>query len=108
MTDPAHFKSGRQFAAWLGLVPRKNSTGGKERLGHVSKMGDRYIRKLLVVGATALIRFARNRATPLTAWAGKLLTHRPARLASVALANKMARVAWAVLAYGEPYRSAAA
>jgi len=108
VTDPAHFKSGRQFAAWLGLVPRQNSTGGKERLGRVSKMGDRYIRKLLVVGATALIRFARNRATPLTAWADKLLTRRPARLVSVALANKMARVAWAVLARREPYRSAAA
>lgn len=108
VTDPGHFKSGRQFAAWLGLVPRQSSTGGKERLGRASKMGDRYIRKLLVVGATALIRFARNRATPLTAWADKLLSHRPARLVSVALANKMARVAWAVLSRSERYRSAAA
>jgi transposase len=108
VTDSGHFKSGRQFAAWLGLVPRQNSTGGKDRLGRVSKMGDRYIRKLLVVGATALIRFARNRTTPLTAWADNLLTHRPARLVSVALANKMARVAWAVLSRGEPYRRGAA
>lgn len=84
VTDPVHFKFSRQFGAWLGLVPRQNSTGGKSRLGRVSKMGDRYIRKLLVVGATAVIRFARNRATPLTAWADKLLNHRPARLVSVA------------------------
>lgn len=95
VSDPAHFKSGRQLAAWLGLVPRQNSTGGKDRPGRVSKIGDRYIRKLLVVGATALIQFARSRATPLTAWVDKLLTHRPARLVPVALANKMARIAWA-------------
>ncbi len=108
VTDPRHFKSGRQLAAWLGLVPRQNSTGGKDRLGRISKMGDRYIRKLLVVGATALIRFARNRTTPLTAWADKLLTHRPARLVSVALANKMARIAWAVLSRGKPFNAAVA
>lgn len=107
VTDASHFKSGRQFAAWLGLVPRQNSTGGKERLGRISKMGDRYIRRLLVVGATALIRFARNRSTPLAAWADALLAHRPARLVSVALANKMARVAWAVLVRGAPYRAPA-
>ena len=104
VTDPTHFKSGRQFAAWIGLVPRQNSTGGKERLGRITKMGDRYIRKLLVVGATALIRFARNRSTPLTAWADALLAHRPARVVSVALANKMARIAWALLARREAYR----
>ena len=61
VTDPSQFRSGRQFAAWLGLVPRQNSSGGKDRLGRISKMGDRYLRRLLVVGATALIRFARNR-----------------------------------------------
>lgn len=105
VTDASHFKSGRQFAAWLGLVPRQNSTGGKERLGRISKMGDRYIRRLLVVGATALIRFARNRSTPLATWADALLVHRPARLVSVALANKMARVAWAVLVRGATYRA---
>jgi transposase len=104
VTDPAHFKSGRQFAAWLGLTPRQNSSGDKERLGRISKMGDRYLRRLLVVGATALIRFARNRSTPLTAWADALLAHRPARLVSVALANKMARIAWALLLRGESYR----
>jgi len=105
VAEPTQFASGRQFAAWLGLVPRQNSSGGKDRLGHISKMGDRYLRRLLVVGATALIRFARNRATPLAAWADKLLTRRPARLVSVALANKIARVAWAVMVRGGYYGS---
>ena len=105
MTDAAQFRSGRQFAAWLGLVPRQNSSGGKDRLGRISKMGNRYLRRLLVVGATALIRFARNRATPLSAWADNLLTRRPARLVSVALANKIARVVWAVLSRGKQYSS---
>ncbi|MFQ5567570.1 MAG: IS110 family transposase [Paracoccaceae bacterium] len=107
VTDPSHFKSGRQFAAWIGLVPRQDSTAGKNRLGRISKMGDRYLRRLLVVGATALIRFARNRSTPLTAWADALLEQRSARLVSVALANKMARIAWAILARGETYRTSA-
>jgi transposase len=104
VSDPTHFKSGRQFAAWLGLTPRQNSSGDKERLGRISKMGDRYLRRLLVVGATALIRFARNRSTPLAAWADALLAHRPARLVSVALANKIARIVWALLSRGETYR----
>ncbi len=104
-TYPLQFKSGRQFAAWLGLVPTQNSSGGKDRLGHISKMGDRYLRRLLVVGATAVIRFARSRTTPLAEWADNLLSRRPARLVSVALANKIARVVWAVLVRGEYYRS---
>jgi transposase len=103
--DPSQFRSGRQFAAWLGLVPRQNSSGGKDRLGRISKMGDRYLRRLLVVGATALIRFARNRTNPLAEWAEKLLNRRPARLVSVALANKIARVAWALLVRGGYYGS---
>jgi transposase len=107
VTDPLQFKSGRQFAAWLGLVPRQNSSGGKDRLGHISKMGDRYVRRLLVVGATALIRFARNRTTALAEWADTLLRRRPARLVSVALANKIARVAWALLVRGGHYGSKA-
>ena len=105
VTDPSQFRSGRQFAAWLGLVPRQNSSGGKDRLGRISKMGDRYLRRLLVVGATALIRFARNRTNPLAEWAEKLLSRRPARLVSVALANKIARVAWALLVRGGYYGS---
>jgi transposase len=108
VTHASQFRSGRQFAAWLGLVPRQNSSGGKDRLGRISKMGDRYLRRLLVIGATALIRFARNRTTPLAAWADKLLTRRPARLVSVALANKIARVVWAVLVRGKDYSSQAA
>ena len=105
VTDPSHFRSGRQFAAWLGLVPRQHSSGGKARLVGVSKMGDGYLRRLLVLGATALIRYARTRSAPEGSWIGRLLERRPARLASVALANKTARVAWAVLARGEAYRA---
>ena len=107
VTDPAAFKSGRHLAAWIGLPPRQNSTGGKERLGRISKMGDRYLRRLLVLGATAVIRFAKRRRTPLAAWADDLLARRPARLVTVALANKMARIAWAVLVRGGVYRPAA-
>lgn len=103
--DPAYFGSGRAFAAWLGLTPRANSSGGKERLGRITKMGSRYIRTLLVVGATAVIRSARMKdASWLTAWTRQLLEKKPARVVSVALANKMARVAWAVLARGEGFK----
>ncbi|WP_060978650.1 MULTISPECIES: IS110 family transposase [Pseudomonadota] len=91
--DARVFRSGRQFAAWLGLVPKQNSSGGKERLGGISKMGDRYLRHLLVVGATAVIRFARRKPTALTGWVNRLLDKKPARLVSVALANKLARIA---------------
>jgi transposase len=102
--DPAVFHSGRQFAAWIGLVPRQNSSGGKERLGGISKQGDRYLRRLLVVGATAVVRHARSRSDAEGNWLRGLLERRPARLASVALANKTARIAWAVLTRGETYR----
>lgn len=103
--DPAYFGSGRAFAAWLGLTPRANSSGGKERLGRITKMGSRYIRTLLVVGATAVIRSARmNEASWLTKWTRELLDKKPARVVSVALANKMARIAWAVLARGDAFR----
>ncbi|ANY82111.1 transposase (plasmid) [Microvirga ossetica] len=105
--DPSHFRSGREFAAWLGLTPRPNSSGGKERLGRISKMGDGYLRTLLVVGATAVIRYARTKTAADTAWINSLLARKPARLASVALANKTARIAWAVLAKGEVYRAPA-
>ncbi|MPZ35730.1 MAG: transposase, partial [Rhodospirillales bacterium] len=93
------------FAAWLGLVPRQNSTGGKTRMGRISKMGDGYLRKLLVVGMTAVIRSARRTSAPAFAWTNALLTRRPARLVSVALANKTARIAWAILTRGEIYRA---
>jgi transposase len=100
VTDPSQFRSGREFAAWLGLTPRPNSSGGKERLGRISKMGDGYLRTLLVVGATAVIRYARTRTAADTGWIDSLLSKKPVRLVSVALANKTARIAWALLARG--------
>jgi transposase len=105
MTDPKAFKTGREFAAWVGLVPRQNSTGGKERLGSISKQGDRYLRRLLIIGALAVIKSARTRPAKYP-WVVALLGRRPAKVVAVALANKMARIAWAVLAKGEAYRAA--
>lgn len=100
--DPGQFRSGREFSASLGLVPRQNSSGGKDRLGRISKMGDRYLRKLLVVGATSVVRRARTaRSAP---WVSRLLERKPARLVTVAMANKTARIVWAVLSRGEAYR----
>ena len=104
--DPSLFRSGRQFAAWLGLTPRTHSSGGKERLCGISKQGDSYIRRLLVIGATAVIRMARQ-SNPGKVWAARLLERKPARLVSVALANKTARIAWAVLARKQFYRAPA-
>jgi transposase len=106
MTDPKAFKTGREFAARIGLVPRQNSTGGKERLGSISKQGDRYLRRLLVVGAISIVRTARMWPDKYP-WAIELLGRRPAKVVAVALANKMARIAWAVLAKGEDYRAPA-
>ena len=100
--DATLFQSGRQFAAWLGLTPRAHSSGGKQRLGGISKQGDGYIRRLLVIGATAVIRFARQDNASKT-WAARLLERKSARLVSVALANKTARIAWAVLARNQSY-----
>ena len=105
--DPKLFRSGREFAAFLGLVPRQNSSGGKERLGRISKMGDRYLRKLLVVGATSVIRRARTGALAAAPWIRSLLERRPARVVTVAMANKTARIVWAVLARGQVYRAPA-
>ena len=104
VTDPHQFTSGRQFAAWLGLTPRANSSGGKERSGRISKMGDQYLRRLLVNGMTSRLRWLRlhPEAHP---WAAGLLQRKPAKLVAVALANKAARVAWAVMTRGEIYRS---
>jgi transposase len=108
VTDPGAFRSGRDLAAWIGLVPRQNSTGGKERLGRITKQGDRYLRRLLVVGATAVLGHARSRAATGCGWIAGLLARKPARLVTVAIANKMARVAWALIAHGEAYRPAPA
>jgi transposase len=106
--DGTQFRSGREFAAWIGLVPRQNSSGGKDRLGRISKQGNGYLRQLLVLGATAQIHGRRREKAPGGAWFDELLQRKPARLASVALANKMARVAWAVLTKGETYSAAGA
>jgi transposase len=105
VSDARVFRSGRQFAAWLGPVPKQHSSGGKERMGGISKMGDRYLRHLLVVGATAVVRYTRRKATTVSIWANQLLERKPARLVTVAVANKMARIAWAVMAREENYRA---
>ena len=96
ITDPNHFKSGRQFAAFLGLVPRQFSSGGKERLGRISKKGNRYLRRLLIVGATSMLRHFRHKPGKEADWMRQLLERRSPRVVSVALANKMARIVWAV------------
>jgi len=99
-----HFESGRHFAAWLGLTPKEHSTGGKPRLGRISKAGHERLRSLLVVGATAVIRHVRPDRPGAWAWLVKLLERKPRKLAAVALANKMARIVWAMMARGEDYR----
>ena len=102
VTDPAVFRSGRDFAAWIGLVPREDSTGGKQRLGHISKQGDRYLRRILIVGAHAVLKQARLHPDKYP-WLVRLLARRPAKVVAVALANKMARIAWVLLARGGTY-----
>jgi transposase len=104
VADPEAFRSGREFAAWLGLTPRQNSSGGKQRLGGITKMGDGYLRTLLVCGATAVIRFSREEGSAKTAWIRKLLGKKPAKVVAVALANKMARIAWAIMVKRDVYR----
>jgi transposase len=101
--NPAAFKSGRDLAAWIGLVPRQNSSGGKEKLGGITKQGDRYLRQLLVVGALAVIRYAQSHGTK-RPWLMHLLARRTPKIAAVALANKMARMIWAMMMTGERYR----
>ena len=103
VTDPSAFRSGRDFAAWIGLVPRQDSTGGKQKLGPISKQGDRYLRRLLVVGAHSVLRRAKQSPQNYP-WLTQLLARRPFKVVAVALANKMARVAWALLARGGTYR----
>ena len=103
ITDPQVFRSGREMAAWIGLVPRQSSTGGKERLGRISKQGDQYLRWLLVAGAMTVIRHAKRRGTA-DRWLANLIATKPAKVAAVALANKNARVAWALMKHGGAYR----
>jgi len=101
--DPTAFRSGRDLAAWIGLVPRQNSSGGKEKLGGITKQGDRYLRQLLVVGALSVIRYAQQHGTK-RPWLVSLLARRSPKIAAVALANKMARMIWAMMMTGERYR----
>lgn len=102
--DPDGFKSGRHFAAWLGLTPKPHSSGGKERLGRISKMGNPTLRSLLVVGATSVLRHVRGNANA-PKWMVALLARRPFKVVAVALANKMARIIWALLTKGGTYRN---
>jgi len=104
--DASLFRSGRQFAAWLGLTPRANSSGGKERLGGITKQGDGYLRRLLVVGSTAVMRMTRK-SPARQPWMAGLLERKPTKIATVALANKTARIAWAVMTRKEVYAPAA-
>jgi transposase len=101
--DPKTFRSGRNFSAWIGLVPKQHSSGGRDRLGSISKQGDRYLRGLFVAGALAVIRYAKIHGTKYRPWVAALLARRPTKVAAIALANKLARMAWAMMSSGAPY-----
>jgi transposase len=104
VADPRAFRSGRDFSAWIELVPRQHSSGGKDKLGSISKHGDRYLRGLFTAGALAVIRYAKIHGTKHRPWLAALLARRPTKVAAIALANKLARMAWAMMAKGQCYR----
>jgi transposase len=108
VADPKAFRSGRDFSAWIGLVPKQRSSGGKDKLGSISKQGDRYLRSLFTAGALAVIRYAKIHGTQHRPWLTALLARRPTKVAAIALANKIARMAWAMMARGERYKEPAA
>jgi transposase len=103
----ATFKRGRDFAAWLGLVPRQHTTGGKPRLGRTSKMGQRDIRRLLIIGAMAVVRWVARKGAAEGSWLGRMMARKPRLLVAIALANKMARSVWAMLSKDQGYRGSA-
>jgi transposase len=104
VANPRAFRSGRDFSAWIGLVPRQHSSGGKDKLGSISRQGDRYLRGLFTAGALAVIRYAKIHGTKHRPWLAGLLARRPTKVAAIALANKLARMAWAMMAKGECYK----
>ena len=104
VVDASAFKFGCHFAAWIGLTPRQNGTGGKTHLGRISKKGEPYLRRLLVLGATAVVRYARSKPE-FPGWVNALLARRPARGVSVAVANKLARIVWAIMQRGGAFRA---
>lgn len=104
--DPAAFRTGRDLAAWIGITPRANSSGGKERLGKISKRGNKHLRTLLIVGAKSILKQAR-RGSKLPSWVASIMARRPYKVAAVALANKMARTIWALLVKGGTYQAPA-